>query len=92
MSRIRTVEVFSAGCPLCDEAAATVREAASSTDTVSIVDLRAPGGLERARVLGVRQVPAVAVEGALAPCCATKGLDPEVLRAAGLGRMGKGGE
>jgi hypothetical protein len=86
MSRTRTVEVFSAGCPLCDEAEATVRKAASPTDSVSVVDLRAASGLERARALGVQRIPAVAIDGALAPCCAANGLDSEALRATGFGR------
>jgi hypothetical protein len=92
MSQIRTVEIFSAGCPLCDEAAATVLEAASPADRVSVVDLRAPGGFEHARALGVRRIPAVAIDGALAPCCAATGLGSEALRAAGPGRKGKGRE
>ena len=53
---------------------------------VPVVDLRAASGLERARALGVQRIPAVAIDGALAPCCAANGLDSEALRATGFGR------
>jgi glutaredoxin 3 len=40
---------------------------------------------ERAKHLGIRSVPAVAVDGKLAGCCARRGPDEHALRAAGLG-------
>ena len=39
-----------------------------------------------ARQLGVRSVPAVAVNGRLAECCAGRGPDEASLRAAGIGQ------
>jgi len=36
--------------------------------------------------LGIRSVPAVVIDGKLADCCAGRGVDETVLRAAGLGR------
>src|SRR6516165_10103619 len=40
----------------------------------------------RAKSLGIRSVPAVVIDGKLADCCAGRGVDETVLRAAGLGR------
>jgi hypothetical protein len=40
----------------------------------------------RAASLGVRSVPAVAVNGALAACCAGRGVNEADLRAAGIGQ------
>ncbi len=37
------------------------------------------------RAMGVRSVPAVAIDGTLATCCAGRGPDEQSLRAAGLG-------
>ena len=37
------------------------------------------------KALGVRSVPAVAIDGKLADCCTHRGIDMEALRAAGLG-------
>jgi predicted DsbA family dithiol-disulfide isomerase len=42
--------------------------------------------VERARSLGIRSVPAVVIDGKLADCCSGRGVDVQVLRAAGLGQ------
>ena len=39
----------------------------------------------RANDLGVKSVPAVAVNGVLAACCTGRGVDVDTLRAAGVG-------
>ena len=44
-----------------------------------------PAVAKRAASLGVRSVPAVAVDGRLATCCADAGPNEQALRAAGLG-------
>jgi glutaredoxin 3 len=44
----------------------------------------------RARELGVRSVPAVAINGQLASCCTGGGIKEAELRAAGLGQSGSG--
>jgi glutaredoxin 3 len=41
---------------------------------------------ERARDLGVRSVPAAAINGQLASCCSGSGIEEQALRAAGLGQ------
>lgn len=82
----RKIEVFSAGCPLCSEAEEMVRELACASCEVQVVDMHDPAGADRARELGVRSVPAVAVDGRLAVCCAGRGPEESALRAAGLGR------
>ena len=40
----------------------------------------------RAKELGIRSIPAVAIDGKLADCCAGRGPDEAALRAAGLGQ------
>ena len=82
----RKVEIFSAGCPVCEAAVEQVRAAACPSCDVSVVDMRAPGAAERAGRLGVRAVPAVVIDGRLAGCCEGGGPDMAVLRAAGLGK------
>ncbi len=82
----RKVEVFTAGCPLCDEAVALVKRIACPSCEVVVHDLRAGGEAEgRARSLGVNAVPAVVVDGRLAECCSRGPVDEETLRAAGVG-------
>ncbi|PNU20506.1 hypothetical protein C2E25_07240 [Geothermobacter hydrogeniphilus] len=86
MTNKRKIEVFSAGCPTCREAVEQVRNLACPSCDISVQDMNDPATAARAKSLGVRSVPAVAIDGKLAGCCAGRGLDEQVLRAAGLGR------
>lgn len=85
MTQQRKIEVFSAGCGLCDETIEMVQNAAGSSCEIAILDMSNPETLARAKELGVKSVPAVAIDGVLASCCAGCGVDEETLRAAGLG-------
>lgn len=81
----RNVEIFSAGCPLCKETEEMVANLSCPSCDVTLVDMHDVQGATRARELGVRSVPAVAVNGKLAECCAGRGPDAAMLRSAGLG-------
>lgn len=83
----RQVEVFTAGCPLCEEAVALVKGLACPSCEVAVHDLRAGGEvLDRARSLGVQAVPSVVVDGRLAECCRRPAVEEEALRASGVGQ------
>jgi len=82
----RSIEIFSAGCGVCDDTVQKVREIACDSCEVTVLDMRKPEVAARARELGVRSVPAVAVNGKLASCCAGRGVGEAALRAAGVGR------
>ena len=84
MASKRKVEVFTAGCALCDEAAALVQELACDSCEVVIHDMHGDGAA-RARELGIVRVPSVVVDGRLAACCAGAGVTREGLAAAGIG-------
>lgn len=86
MATRRTIEIFSAGCPACEDTIQLVNEIACPSCQVSVLDMNVATVTSRARQLGIRSVPAVVVDGKLAECCAERGLDPSVLRAAGVGR------
>ena len=86
MADRRVVEVFSAGCPTCDDAVELVNELACPSCEVVVLDMNEPRVAERARDLGIRSVPTVVIDGQVADCCAGRGPDPEALRAAGLGQ------
>ena len=81
----RKVEIFSAGCPACEEAVRTVNGIAGPSCEVEVLDMRRPEAAARAERLGVRSVLAVGVDGKLADCCAGRGVDAATLRAAGVG-------
>lgn len=85
MSEKRRIEVFSAGCPVCEETVALVNSIACSSCEVSILDMRRPDVAARAKKYGIRSVPAVVINGKLADCCSGRGVDATVLKNAGLG-------
>ncbi len=86
MSTKRTIEVFSAGCPACEEAIDLVTRIACPSCDVTVRNMKDPSVARRAQSLGVRSVPAVAIDGELAGCCAGRGPEEAALRAAGLGQ------
>ena len=85
MSNMRKIVIFSAGCPACDEAIQTVEKLACESCEVEVLDMNEPPVAERAKQYGVKSVPAVVIDGALADCCAGRGVDEATLRAAGIG-------
>lgn len=85
MTTKRQIEIFSAGCPVCDDVIAQVKEAACPSCEVTVFDMNDTGIAKRAESLGVQSVPAVAIDGKLADCCSGRGPYLEVLKAAGLG-------
>ena len=86
MSDKRQIEIFSAGCPVCKETIDLVNRMACASCEISVLDMNDDEVAARATELGIRSVPAVAVNGKLAECCANRGVDESTLRAAGIGQ------
>jgi len=87
MTTKRKVEVFSAGCPACKETIELINRVACPSCEVSILDMNQAAVAQRAKELGIRSVPAVVIDDKLADCCADRGPQEAVLRAAGLGQI-----
>lgn len=83
---MRTVEVFTAGCPLCDEAVQLVTELSCPSCQVTVYNLAQGEGLGKARGHGVTSVPSIVVDGQMAPCCQRGTPDAEQLKAMGIGQ------
>jgi len=81
----RKVEVFTAGCGLCDETVALVERLACGSCDVSVHDMNEASAASKAKQYGVHSVPAVVIDGKLADCCSGTGPQEHTLRAAGLG-------
>jgi len=85
----RKVEIFTAGCPLCDETVKLVNALACPSCEVKVYDLREGCATNECRDLaqryGVKAVPTVVVDGKIADCCRTGGVDEASLRALGVG-------
>lgn len=86
MTTKRKVEIFTAGCPACEDTVELVSRLACPSCEVSILDMNDITIAKRARDLGIRAVPAVSINGQLAGCCNSTGVNEEALRAAGLGK------
>jgi glutaredoxin len=86
MTAKRNIEVFSAGCPACKETIEQIKGAACASCEVTVLDMNDPNVASRAKDLGIRSVPTVVIDGKVADCCAGRGPDLAVLKAAGLGR------
>jgi glutaredoxin len=85
MSSKRNIEIFSAGCPVCQETVEMVKRISCASCDVNVLDMKDPAVTERAKKLGIRSVPAVAINGKLADCCAGRGPDEATLKTAGIG-------
>ncbi len=87
---MRKVEVFTAGCPVCDPAVRLVKELACPSCEVVVYDLREGCATnecrDKAKAYGIHRVPAVAVDGKLVECCQVGAVSREDLAAAGVGR------
>lgn len=86
MSAKRKVEIFSAGCGVCEKAVDLVKRIACDSCEVTVLDMNEPDVAKRADGLGIKSVPAVVIDGKIADCCAGRGVDEETLRGAGLGQ------
>jgi glutaredoxin len=64
----RKIEIFSAGCPACDETVQLVNSIACSSCDVQVLDMRQADVAARAKEYGVKSVPAVVIDGKLSDC------------------------
>ena len=87
MTELRTVEVFTAGCSLCDDAVQLVLLHALDDPTcdVTILHMKDEWTQKKARQYGVTRVPAIAVDGTLADCCQGSAIDADMLQSLGIG-------
>lgn len=81
----RQIELFIAGCPVCEPAVALVNEMACPDCEVTIHNLQ-KSGAEQAAEYGLRTILAVVVDEGLVSCCDTPGPTREALAPAGVGR------
>jgi glutaredoxin len=86
----RRVEVFTGGCPLCEEAVRLVRETACPSCEVTVYDLAQSCASQECRTkaqqYGVTAVPTIVIDGKIADCCTRDKLTRETLLAVGIGQ------
>ena len=65
MADKRTIEIFCSGGSVCEEVVQRVRERACDSCEVTVLDIHDSGVADRAQALGIKTVPAVAIDGRL---------------------------
>ena len=86
MSEKRRVEVFTAGCPVCQGVVDMVNEMACTHCDITIYNLNNDEGVDEAKAYGVTAVPSIAVNGHLLECCKRGPITKKELQAAGIGK------
>ena len=86
MTGKRKIEIYSAGCSICNNAIDQIREASCSSCEIIIHDMMQPEVQRSAGGLGILSLPAVVIDSKLSGCCSGRGVDLDVLREAGLGQ------
>ena len=70
MNDKRQIEVFIAGCPVCDDAISLVNRIACPSCEVTILDMeRSVVVADRAKELDIRSIPCVVIDGEVPDCC-----------------------
>ncbi len=86
----RKIELFTAGCPVCEPVVEMVKSMACSSCEVIIYDLTNPAETEllqeKVKTYGIKALPAIAVNGKLLSCCQNKGISVDELKNAGIGK------
>lgn len=86
----RKVEVFTAGCPVCDKTVELVKSLACPSCEVIVYDLNkgcATGECRQKAVeYGIERVPAVVVDSRLLACCKAEPINAAFLLAGGIGQ------
>jgi len=89
-TQTRSVEIFTAGCPVCEDVVNLVNAMACPRCEVQVYDLREGCAThecrEKATRYGITAVPAVAVNGVVLECCKRGAIDAAALQAAGIGQ------
>lgn len=90
MENKRIIEVFTAGCSVCEPTVEMVRKMACSSCEVIVYDLSKPCDtkecLQKVKDYGIKSLPAVAVNGVLLDCCQNKGVSETELAKSGIGK------
>lgn len=84
MSSKRKVEIFTAGCPICDEAVVQIKDALCNDCDITVYDLNKGCETnecrEKAKQYNIKSVPAVVVDGTPASCCSGRGIDINAIK------------
>lgn len=86
MTEKRRVEVFTAGCAVCQGVVEMVNELACPNCDVTTYNLNKNEGVNEAKMYGVTALPSVVINGQLLECCKRSPITMQDLKAAGVGQ------
>jgi predicted DsbA family dithiol-disulfide isomerase len=86
MNATRKIEIFSAGCSVCEKTIELVKDIACDSCQISVLDMYDADVSKRAESFGIKSVPAVVIDDKVAKCCEGREPDEVTLRALGLGQ------
>lgn len=90
MTMKRHVEIFTAGCPLCEPVVNMVKDLSCENCDITIYDMVTQCDskvcLDKAKAYGIVRIPAVVVNGKLLKCCENNAITKEALIEAGIGK------
>lgn len=85
------MEIFTAGCSVCNPVVETVKELACDSCEVTVYNLDEQCDdqicADKVKKYNITFLPAVAVNGKLLSCCQNRGVSREALVAAGVGKI-----
>ena len=83
----RKIEIFTAGCPVCDEQVEIIKKEACPDCEIVVSNINTDKeALGKSRSYKIRSVPSVVIDGVLAGCCSSSGINIEELKSLGLGK------
>ena len=82
MSDKRKIEIFSAGCEVCNDAVSLIKKMDCPSCEITVLDMQDQEVSKRAKSLGINSVPAVVIDGKLSDCCKGRCIDEAAIRAA----------
>jgi thioredoxin family protein len=85
----RQVEIFTAGCPVCEPVVQLVKDTACDNCEITIHNLKdqceSKICVSKMKEYGVKRLPAIAVDGKLLGCCENNEITKKDLADAGIG-------
>jgi len=86
----RQIEIFTAGCPVCEPVVKMVKEMACDSCEVTVYNTVEQCDekvcVDKMKEYNINSLPAVAVNGKLLSCCKNRGVNKDELIAAGVGK------
>lgn len=86
MNTTRKIDIYTAGCSICDQTEEMVRSIACSDCTIEVHNINQKEAAEKAESLGIRSIPAIVINGELASCCVNSTRNAETLKSLGIGQ------